>query len=67
MEITVDENKDILLTDVYNPIRVQTKEGVELSFCMRDGTFEIYSRDTSISKLWERYIIELGSISYAKD
>jgi hypothetical protein len=40
MKITVNENKEIVLKDVYLGVGFETKEGEEFFICMRDGGFE---------------------------
>ena len=67
MKITVDENRDLLLTEIYNPIRLKSDGGEELTICIRDGGFEIGSRNLTISKLFENYTAHNGSILLVLD
>lgn len=41
MKIGIDEQSVIKLTEVYEPVRLMTNEGNEISVCARDDTFEI--------------------------
>ncbi len=40
MKIEVDENREIVLKDVYLGIGLETKEKEFFAICMRDGGFE---------------------------
>jgi len=40
MKISVDENNNILLENVYNSIILKTSDGEEMAICMRDSGFE---------------------------
>ena len=40
MKIEVDENRNILLKEVYNPVVFETADGEKLSVSMRDSGFE---------------------------
>ena len=43
MKITsVNEYGEVVLEEVYNPIILRTKEGVEYTICMRDYGLEIH-------------------------
>lgn len=56
MKISVDEERNIVLEEVYLGVLFKTKEGEELGVAMRDGAFEIYVLDTSVkSPTNERY------------
>ena len=41
MRIQVNEERDIVLTEVFNGLLFETSEGNRLGLCMRDDTFEI--------------------------
>ncbi len=41
MKIEVDEDRDIVLKEVYNGVLMETSEGNRIGICMRDDTFEI--------------------------
>jgi hypothetical protein len=41
MNIFADEELNINLTKVYNPVILKTDEGFELSICMRDWGYDI--------------------------
>lgn len=41
MKISVDKDGNLLLEEVYNPIVLKSKDGEEISICMRDTGFEI--------------------------
>lgn len=41
MKIDVNENRDIILKEVYSGVILETKEGNKMIVCMRDDTFEI--------------------------
>ena len=40
MKISVDENRNILLEEVFNSIVLKTRDGEEMAICMRDSGFE---------------------------
>lgn len=40
MKITTTENNEIQLEEVFNSIILKTKDGEEMSICMRDTGFE---------------------------
>lgn len=40
MKIEVDENNEILLTEVYSGVGLETRDGEFLGVCMRDTGFE---------------------------
>ena len=40
MKIQVDENNEILLTEVYSGVGLKTNDGEFLGICMRDTGFE---------------------------
>jgi hypothetical protein len=40
MKIDVDENGEIMLTEVYSGISLKTEDGEKISICMRDSGFE---------------------------
>jgi hypothetical protein len=40
MKIEVDENNELLLTEVYNGVGFRTNNGETLSVCMRDSGYE---------------------------
>lgn len=41
MELDITETREIRLTEIYNPIILQTSNGRQISICERDGAFEI--------------------------
>lgn len=41
MKITVDQERNIILQEIYNGVILETREGNQISICMRDDTFEI--------------------------
>lgn len=45
MQIDVIENGTIRLTQVFSPIVFETIGGEKLTVCMRDGVFEIGTKD----------------------
>jgi hypothetical protein len=45
MKITVIQNKEIQLEEVYNSIVLKTKNGEEIAICMRDSGFEFRYQD----------------------
>jgi hypothetical protein len=45
MKITVNQNKEIQLEEVYNSIVLKTKNGEEIAICMRDSGFEFRYQD----------------------
>ncbi len=45
MKITVTQNKEIQLEEVYNSIVLKTKDGEEIAICMRDSGFEFRYQD----------------------
>lgn len=40
MKITVLENKNMLLEQIYNPVTLKTNSNEEITICMRDSGFE---------------------------
>ena len=40
MKIEVDEDRDMVLKEVYNGLYIETSEGNRIGFCMRDDTVE---------------------------
>lgn len=42
MKVEVSSQGAIVLKEVYNEIILQTREGEELSICMRDSGFEFF-------------------------
>jgi hypothetical protein len=45
MKISVTQNKEIQLEEVYNSIVLKTKDGEEIVICMRDSGFEFRYQD----------------------
>jgi len=45
MKITVNQNKEIQLEEVYNSIVLKTKNDEEIAICMRDSGFEFRYQD----------------------
>jgi hypothetical protein len=45
MKISVSENQNILLEEVYTCIELKTSDGEEISICMRDSGFEFKYQD----------------------
>ena len=41
MKVSVGEHGVLVLTEVYNPVILQTAEGNKFSICMRDDTLEM--------------------------
>jgi len=41
MKIEINEERDIVLKEVYNSIVLQTNEGFEIAICMRDWGYDI--------------------------
>lgn len=41
MKISVNENSEIVIEEVYNPIILKTNSGETLCVCMRDSGFEL--------------------------
>lgn len=41
MKIEVNENRDLVLKEVYSGVGMETQEGNRIGICMRDDTFEI--------------------------
>jgi len=46
MKISVDENNDILLEEVYNGVGLKTRDGETMGICMRDSGFEFIYQGT---------------------
>jgi len=40
MKISVDENRDILLEEVFSGVGLKTSDGEFMGICMRDSGFE---------------------------
>lgn len=47
MKVSVAEDYSLVLEEVFNSVVFRTEEGNELVVCMRDGGFEIATRDTT--------------------
>jgi len=41
MRVEVNENRDIVLKEVYNSVILKTEEGNSFAICMRDDTVEM--------------------------
>jgi hypothetical protein len=55
MKVTVNQDKTIQLEDVFNSIVLKTKNGEEMTICMRDSGFEFKYQD-------EWYFAKEGSL-----
>lgn len=65
MKIEVDENRDIILKDVFNGIGFISPDGEKFSVCMRDGGYEFSYQGT-----WFRAvggIMEIINLNPVKD
>ena len=62
MKIEINENYDVVLTEIYNGILLRTKEGNEIGICMRDDTFEI--NVITGGSGWHRVNIQNGRIEH---
>ena len=54
MKIEVDEERNIVLKNVYNGVLMETSEGNRIGICMRDDTFEINVLPKGEKGLWHR-------------
>ena len=59
MKIEVDEEFNLVLKEVFNPVILETEEGNKLAVCMRDDTFEITAPGSD--RHW-RVNVETGEI-----
>lgn len=50
MKLDVTEDRTIRIREAYNSVMFETKEGEQLVVCMRDGGFEIGTRDPNVKK-----------------
>lgn len=50
-KISVNDDYNIVLEEVYNPIILRTKEGVEYYICMRDYGIEITEKSIGMISL----------------
>lgn len=66
MKITVGEERELILTQVYNSVVFKSDDNQELIVCMRDGGFEIAIKDYSIKAneiFYKWFRINLDGIS----
>ena len=63
MKIKVDEDYGLIIEEVYGGFTLRTREGNELSICMRDDTFEmnICPKGKDINN-WKRVNMQTGEI-----
>ncbi len=45
MKISVDEERNLLLEEVFNSVVLKTADGEEMAICMRDSGFEFKYQD----------------------
>ena len=60
MRIEVSENGELLLTEIFSGVLMRTREGNEISICMRDDTFEI--NIITYAGGWHRINMQDGTI-----
>ena len=59
MKVSVDEERNIVLKEVFNSVILETEEGNQLAICMRDNTFEMKLVGTDN---WHRVDVKTGDI-----
>jgi len=59
MRISVNENRDIVLEEVFNSVIFKTAEGNQFAICMRDDTIEMKIVG---SDKWYRANMQTGEI-----
>lgn len=60
MKVTVDQDRNIVLGEIYNSVILETKEGNKLAVCMRDDTIEMKVVGTD---KWHRVNMKDGTIT----
>lgn len=68
MKIRVNEDRKIVLEDVFEPVEFVSSNGERLIVCMKDGGFEVDVENTSIKRpegtqLFSSYSIQGGVIN----
>ena len=48
MKISVDEDGEILLEEVFNGVHLRTPDGISIGIVMRDGTLEYHLYGTTV-------------------
>lgn len=59
MKIEINEQRQIVLKEVYDPIILETEEGNHFAICMRDDTVEM---TVAGSDMWFRADMDTGKI-----
>lgn len=63
MKIEVNEDREIVLKNVYSGVLMETEEGNAIGVCMRDDTFEInVIPKGSKERRWYRVNMQTGTI-----
>lgn len=60
MKVSVDENRNILLEEIFTGVILKTRDGEQLGICMRDSGFEFTYQGKSYSaqkgRVWENKV-----------
>ncbi len=59
MKVSVDQERNIVLKEIFNGVILETAEGNQLAICMRDDTFEMKLVGTDN---WHRVDVKTGDI-----
>lgn len=64
MKVEVNEDRDIVLKEVFSGVMLETSEGNRIGICMRDDTFEIHvmPKEQSEYRDWWRVDMQTGCI-----
>lgn len=63
MNISVNENRELVLEEIYNGILLRTRDGNAIGVCMRDDTLEInIIPKTATESNWWRVDMQKGTI-----
>jgi len=66
MKIDVNDERQIVLKEVFSGVLLETEEGNKVGICMRDDTFEISVIKKDGEVIWHRVDPESGDITEMK-
>lgn len=63
MKVDVDEERNLILKEIYCGVALETSEGNQLRVCMRDDTFEFsFVPEGETVAMWYRFNIQTRRI-----
>ena len=63
MKIEIDEERELVLKEVFSGVGMETEEGNKIGVCMRDDTFEInVMPNGEHTRNWWRIDMQKGTI-----